>query len=70
MIRVGSITGFYFFPLVMARVGLQQMMLWLAIFPFIGLLATLIIRWEPVGKDIEGEDQAIRKQAAAAGRGI
>jgi MFS family permease len=69
MIRVGSIVGFFFFPLVMARVGLQKMMLWVGLFPLIGLITTLCIHWEPVGVDVEQEDATNRVQAAASASG-
>ena len=53
MVRVGSILGFYVFPLVLAAVGLANTLLFLTIVPVIGLIALLLIRWEPIGKDIE-----------------
>ncbi len=55
MTRVGSILGFYFFPLVVAQVGINKMLLYLVIFPLIAFIATIAIKWEPVGKDIELE---------------
>lgn len=57
MVRVGSICGFYFFPLVLAALGLRNMLLVLAIVPLVGLLAALSIGWEPTGQNIEGDDQ-------------
>jgi MFS transporter, putative metabolite transport protein len=53
MVRVGSILGFYVFPLVLAAVGLTKTLLFLTIVPVIGLIALLLIRWEPIGQDIE-----------------
>lgn len=55
MVRVGSITGFYFFPLVMAALGLEKTLLVLSIIPLIGLVSVLSIKWDPVGKDVESE---------------
>lgn len=53
MSRVGSILGFYCFPLVLASAGLSRTLLYLAIVPIVGLAALVLIRWEPVGKDVE-----------------
>jgi MFS transporter, putative metabolite transport protein len=53
MVRVGSILGFYVFPLVLAAVGLTRTLLFLTIVPVIGLVALLLIRWEPIGQDVE-----------------
>ena len=53
MLRVGSILGFYVFPLVLAAVGLAKTLLFLTIVPAIGLIALLPIRWEPIGQDVE-----------------
>ncbi len=51
--RAGSILGFFLFPVVLAAAGLYNTLLMLAIVPILGLLATLIIKWEPVGQDVE-----------------
>ena len=42
MVRVGSIMGFYFFPLVIAAVGLRVTMMWIVIVPLLGLLGCLV----------------------------
>ena len=55
MVRVGSILGFYFFPVLIAAVGMRSMLFILVLVPLAGLIAALAIRWEPVGKDIEAE---------------
>src|SRR5215212_1726524 len=69
MVRVGSILGFYAFPLVLAAVGLAQTLLFLTIVPVIGLIALLLIRWEPIGQDVEEmpESEAV---ALAAQSGV
>lgn len=56
VIRVGSICGFYFFPLVVAAYGLYNTTLLLMLVPIIGLIVTIIIKWEPVGKNVEEEE--------------
>lgn len=53
MVRVGSILGFYFFPLFVAAVGLRSMMLYLTLVPLLGLIAVLAIAWEPADHDVE-----------------
>lgn len=53
MVRVGSILGFYVFPLVLAAAGLTHTLLYLTAIPLIGLTALLFIRWDPIGQDVE-----------------
>lgn len=57
MVRIGSIFGFYFFPLLVAAIGFRSMMLALVLVPLLGLLASLLVHWEPYGDgpDITGE---------------
>lgn len=64
MLRVGSILGFFFFPLVLAASGLHQTLMILAIVPLIGLIATVLIRWDPTGKDVEAEERDERTPRA------
>jgi hypothetical protein len=56
ILRCGSLLGFYFFPLVLARVGLAKTLLILSIVPLIMLVSVIIINWDPVGRDIDAED--------------
>ena len=67
IIRLGAIVGFYYFPLFMAKMGLRKTMMWLVLVPLTGLIVTLMIKetGEPVRKDIEAEDAALRQKAAA-----
>ena len=53
--RVGTTIGFYFFPLVRETVGLGTTLLLLTIVPILGLITTLLIRWEPVGANVDAE---------------
>ncbi len=48
MVRVGSIMGLYFFPVVIAQVGLHTMLIIIAGIPLIGLLVVWSIRYDPV----------------------
>ena len=54
-LRVGSIVGFYCFPLLVDSVGLQTTLLFLASVPAAGLIATLVIKWEPRLVDVDAE---------------
>lgn len=56
VIRVGSIFGFYFFPIVLSAVGLYHTTLILILVPTIGMIVTLLIKWDPTGRDIESEE--------------
>jgi MFS family permease len=56
ILRCGSLLGFYFFPLLLAAVGLGKMLLVLAIVPLIMLVSVIANDWDPVGKDVDAED--------------
>lgn len=56
MIRVGSICGFYVFPILLSAIGLDHTTLLLIVVPVVGLAVTAAIKWEPTGKDVEIED--------------
>jgi len=47
--------GFLFFPMVLAAAGFTTTFALLAIAPIIIAAVVLIIRWEPIGVDIEAE---------------
>ena len=51
--RVGSILGFFFFPVLLSSTGLSVTLVALTLCPVIGWVACLLIRWEPNGKDVE-----------------
>lgn len=53
MSRVGTLLGFYVFPLILAAAGLGSTLLILALIPLTGLVSLFFIRWEPIGQDIE-----------------
>jgi len=55
MSRVGSILGFYVFPLLLASVGLAGTMGWLTVIPAVGLIAVLLIKWNPLAAEVEDE---------------
>lgn len=53
--RVGSMIGFFIFPISLAAFGLAKTFLFFSIVPIVGLVSALIIKWDPTGKDIENE---------------
>ncbi|MCL6593721.1 MAG: MFS transporter, partial [Alicyclobacillus sp.] len=65
--RVGSIMGFFFFPILMAQAGLSATLLILILCPLIGLFGALVIRWEPSGVDVEQEQIQWMSEASVAG---
>jgi predicted MFS family arabinose efflux permease len=63
MVRVGSICGFYFFPLLMAALGFRLMMLVLILVPLTGLIAALTIRWRPAGVEDDAAELSLQEPA-------
>jgi MFS transporter, putative metabolite transport protein len=59
--RVGSMIGFFLFPVSLAYFGLAKTFLFFAIVPIIGLISTWIIKWDPTGMDIENEEKGYEK---------
>ncbi len=61
MVRVGSIMGLYFFPVVISLVGLHTMLILIAAIPFIGFLVVWSVRYDPVldGPVVPADDPAI-----------
>jgi MFS transporter, putative metabolite transport protein len=59
MARLGTMIGAYFSPILLGLVGISHMMLILSAVPLAALLAIWLIRWEPIGRDIETEDQTL-----------
>lgn len=55
MVRVGSIIGLYFFPLMRAGYGIEKTFLYLSIVPIAALIVVSLLNWEPAGKDVESE---------------
>jgi hypothetical protein len=55
MVRIGTIMGLFFFPPLLAKIGLSNLMLALALSPLTGLLALWLVKWEPVGSAVEDD---------------
>jgi MFS transporter, putative metabolite transport protein len=64
MLRLGSFFGFLFFPMVKSAFGFSITFAVMAAIPFVIGVTTLLIRWEPIGVDIEAEP--IDRQTLAA----
>ncbi len=52
-VRCGSVVGFFVFPILLASVGLANTVLILLACPMVGILATLVFRWEMLGYDAD-----------------
>lgn len=55
MVRVGSIIGFFIFPILLATFGLSKTLLIVALAPILGLTVVLFIKWDPTNKDLDSE---------------
>jgi MFS transporter, putative metabolite transport protein len=51
--RVGGIIGAYAFPVLLSAVGQRATIGYIALAPLIGLLFVLLIKWDPIGQDVE-----------------
>ena len=58
-LRLGSIFGFYFFPLIYANFGLGSTLLILAIAPAIGLLTCCLTDWDPSNYNVDLEEISV-----------
>jgi putative MFS transporter len=59
MLRIGSILGFLAFPVLLTALGFTMTFSLLALAPLAVVVVTLVIRWEPIGVDIEAEGVAL-----------
>ena len=49
----GQHLGFYFFPVLMAALGFRSMMLVLVLVPLTGLVAALMVHWQPARSEAD-----------------
>lgn len=66
VIRVGSILGFYLFPVLLSLAGLYRTTLLMILVPLAGLVVTLAIKWDPTGRDIESEESVLQSAIPGA----
>lgn len=58
IMRTGAIAGLIFWPMLWGSLNTAAFY-WLAIVPLIGFLTCLLIRWEPVGANVDAEDEEV-----------
>lgn len=56
MTRVGGMLGAYAFPVLLSAIGMRFTIGVIVLAPLAGIVAVLLIRWEPVGRDVEVHD--------------
>jgi hypothetical protein len=61
------ISGAYAFPVLLSAVGQRATIGYIALAPLIGLLVVLLIKWDPIGKDVEVAPQTNAIADAGAG---
>jgi MFS transporter, putative metabolite transport protein len=62
--RAGGIIGAYAFPVLLSAVGQRATIGYIALVPLVGLLFVLLIKWEPIGKDVEVAPQGTEADTA------
>ncbi|MCU4160385.1 MFS transporter [Acidiphilium sp. AL] len=67
MVRIGSICGFFSFPVLVAAIGFYDTLIVIAGAPLAGLLATLAMRTEPVWHDADIEDELVADTLTPSG---
>lgn len=61
IMRTGAIAGLIFWPMLWGSLNTTAFY-FLALVPFVGFAACLIIKWEPIGANVDGEDETVLKQ--------
>jgi MFS transporter, putative metabolite transport protein len=64
--RTGSLIALYALPVLLSALGLYHAMLVLLAAPLIGLIALVIVKWEPAGKVFESQSPSGEPTAASA----
>lgn len=58
IMRSGAIAGLILWPMLWGSLGTQAFF-YLAIVPLVGFLTAVIIKWDPVGKNVDAEDATV-----------
>lgn len=66
IMRIGAIAGLILWPMLWGSLGTQAFF-WLALVPFVGFLTCVLIRWEPIGADVDAEDADVLRQVLTGG---
>jgi MFS family permease len=61
IMRIGAIAGLILWPMLWGSLGTQAFF-WLALVPFVGFMTCVLIRWEPIGADVDAEDADVLSQ--------
>lgn len=64
IMRTGAIAGLIFWPMLWGSLNTNAFY-WLAIVPFIGFATCLLINWEPIGANVDAEDEEVLAQLNA-----
>lgn len=58
IMRTGAIAGLIFWPMLWGALKTEAFY-WLAIVPFLGFLTCVLIKWEPLGANVDAEDAQV-----------
>ena len=58
IMRTGAIAGLIFWPMLWGALKTEAFY-WLAIVPFLGFLTCVLIKWEPLGANVDAEDAEV-----------
>ncbi|MDR3441012.1 MFS transporter [Telmatospirillum sp.] len=58
IMRSGAIAGLIFWPILWQSLGTNAF-IWLAIVPLVGFVTCVLIRWEPIGANVDAEDESV-----------
>jgi MFS family permease len=65
MLRVGSTVSLLLFPMLSKHLGTGVFFV-VALLPALGLLALLLVRWDPVGVDVDADDAGAQPEPSGA----
>ena len=58
IMRTGAIAGLIFWPMLWGALKTDAFF-WLAVVPFIGFITCALIKWEPLGANVDAEDAQV-----------
>jgi MFS family permease len=67
IMRIGAIAGLILWPMLWGALKTDAFY-WLALVPLVGFLTCLLIKWEPIGADVDAEDDAVLAQVSVENR--
>lgn len=57
--RTGSLIALYLVPVLLGTFGLYSTFFLLLVAPVVGLVALLVIKWEPIGRNLDGDAEEV-----------